>query len=77
MDLKSGRVIFVGDGKGGDALIPFWKRLRRSRANIIAVCMDMSPAYTKAVHLADTRSDFVDTPEFLDDHRRFFEDALQ
>jgi len=55
MDLKSGRVIFVGDGKGGDALIPFWKRLRRSKANIIAVCTDMSPAYTKAVetHLPD------------------------
>ena len=55
MDLKSGRVIFVGDGKGGDALIPFWKRLRRSRAKIIAVCTDMSPAYTKAVeaHLPD------------------------
>ena len=49
MDLKSGRVIFVGDGKGGDALLPFWKRLRRSKANIIAVCTDMSPAYTKAV----------------------------
>ena len=49
MDLKSGRVIFVGDGKGGDALLPFWKRLRRSRAKIIAVCTDMSPAYTKAV----------------------------
>jgi transposase len=55
MDLKSGRVIFVGDGKGGDALLPFWKRLRRSRAKIIAVCTDMSPAYTKAVetHLPD------------------------
>ena len=49
MDLKSGRVIFVGDGKGGDALTPFWKKLRRSRANIIAVCSDMSPAYTAAI----------------------------
>jgi Transposase and inactivated derivatives len=55
MDLKTGRVIFVGDGKDGDALLPFWKRLKRSRANIIAVCSDMSPAYTKAIktHLPD------------------------
>jgi transposase len=55
MDLKSGRVIFVGNGKGGDALLPFWKRLRRAKANIIAVCSDMSPAYTKAIatHLPD------------------------
>lgn len=55
MDLKTGRVIFVGDGKGGDALVPFWKKLKRSGANIIAVCSDMSPAYTKAIesHLPD------------------------
>lgn len=55
MDLKSGRVIFVGDGKGSDALLPFWKRLRRSQAKIVAVCTDMSPAYTKAIemHLPD------------------------
>lgn len=51
MDLKSGRVIFVGDGKDGDALLPFWKRLKRSRAKIVAVCTDMSPAYTKAIRV--------------------------
>jgi transposase len=49
MDLESGRVIFVGDGKGAEALTPFWKRLKRSRANIFAVCSDMSPAYTAAI----------------------------
>jgi transposase len=32
MDLDSGAVVFVGDGKGADALKPFWKRLRPSRA---------------------------------------------
>ena len=49
MDLKSGAVVFVGDGKGGDALKPFWKRLRRCKAKIEAVAMDMSPAYREAV----------------------------
>jgi transposase len=49
MDLHTGRVIFVGDGKGADALLPFWKRLKQSRANIIAVCSDMSSAYTIAI----------------------------
>jgi transposase len=49
LDLKSGAVVFVGDGKGGDALRPFWKRLRSSRAKIEAVAMDMSPAYREAV----------------------------
>ena len=31
LDLDSGAVVFVGDGKGADALKPFWKRLRPSR----------------------------------------------
>ena len=49
MDLKSGAVLHVGKGKGGDALLPFWKRLRASRARIEAVATDMSPAYIDAV----------------------------
>ena len=49
MDLESGAVVFVGDGKGAKALQPFWKRLRGSKAKIEAVAMDMSPAYREAV----------------------------
>ena len=49
LDLETGAVVFVGDGKGGDALKPFWKRLRPSRAKIKAAAMDMSAAYRKAV----------------------------
>ncbi len=50
LDVLSGAVVFVGDGKGGDALEPFWKRLRRLRKmKIEAVAIDMSPAYIKAV----------------------------
>jgi transposase len=49
MDLDSGAVVFVGDGKGADALNPFWKRLRPSGAKIAAVAMDMSGAYQAAV----------------------------
>lgn len=49
MDLESGCVVFVGDGKGADALLPFWKRLSRSRAKISAVAIDMSAAYIEAV----------------------------
>jgi transposase len=49
MDLESGAVVFVGDGKGGCALKPFWKRLQASTAKIAAVAMDMSPAYREAV----------------------------
>jgi transposase len=49
MDLESGAVVFVGDGKGADALKPFWKRLRPSGAKVTAVAMDMSAAYRQAV----------------------------
>ena len=49
LDLLSGAVVFVGDGKGVDALRPFWTRLRHARARIEAVATDMSPAYIRAV----------------------------
>lgn len=49
LDLLSGAVVFVGDGKGVDALEPFWKRLRRSRAKIQAVATDMGKPYIRAV----------------------------
>jgi transposase len=49
LDLDSGAVVFVGDGKGAGALKPFWKRLRPSGAKIEAVAMDMSGAYQSAV----------------------------
>jgi transposase len=49
LDLKTGAVVFIGEGKGADALAPFWKRLRRSGARIEAVAIDMSQAYINAV----------------------------
>ena len=49
LDLRSGAVVYVGDGKGTDALIPFWRRLRRFKSNIRAVAIDMSPAYISAI----------------------------
>ena len=49
LDMISGAVIFVGNGKGSDALDPFWKKVKRAKAKIEAVAMDMSPAYISAV----------------------------
>ena len=50
LDLDSGRVLFVGDGKGADALKPFWKRVKRCKqCKICSVAIDMSPAYISAV----------------------------
>lgn len=49
MDLDSGRIVFVGDGKGEKSLEPFWRRLKHSRAKIAAVAADLSPAYSAAI----------------------------
>jgi len=49
MDLSSGAVIEVAEGKQAAALDPFWKRLQHSRAQVEAVATDMGPAYIKAV----------------------------
>lgn len=44
-DLISGSVLYVGQGKGGDALRKFRRRLKRRAGQIQAVSMDMSNAY--------------------------------
>jgi transposase len=49
LNLRSGAVVYVGDGKGVEALTEFWKRLRASRAKVKAVATDMSKAYIRAV----------------------------
>jgi transposase len=49
LDLRSGAVVYVGDGKGVASLELFWRRLRRARAKIEAVATDLSKAYLKAV----------------------------
>jgi len=49
LDLISGAVVFVGQGKGKEALKPFWARIKRSGAKIEAVATDMAPAYVAAV----------------------------
>jgi transposase len=49
LDLDSGAVVFVGQGKGADSLDLFFKRLRASHAHVVAVATDMSQAYILAV----------------------------
>ncbi len=58
LDLDSGKVLFVGDGKGAQALKPFWNRVKRCKqCKIRSVAIDMSPAYISAVrgNLPDSR----------------------
>ena len=49
LDLKTGAVIFVGKGRGIEAVRPFWRRLRCSGAKIQAVATAMAKGYIAAV----------------------------
>ena len=49
MNLETGAVVYIGDGRQEDALKPFWRKLIRSGSRILAVATDMSRPYTKAI----------------------------
>lgn len=48
VDLDTGRIIYVGDGRGSSSLTDFWKRLKR-RGQLELVTSEMSAAYILAV----------------------------
>lgn len=78
VDLKSGRILHVGDGKGADALDGFWKRVRRWGVSIKYVATDLSSAFSlsvykncpEAVHVFDHFHVVKLMNERLDDIRR-------
>jgi transposase len=49
INLDNGHIIWVAHGRGSGCLKPFWRRLRRAKARVAAVSMDMSAAYWKTV----------------------------
>ena len=49
IDLESGRIIWVDQGRGSQALREFWRRFKLSGARLKAVAMDMSGAYAASV----------------------------
>ncbi len=49
LDINTGAIIYVAEGKGAESLDPFWKRLKYAKASIEAVASDMSPAFEKAI----------------------------
>lgn len=78
VDLDTGRILYVGDGKGVDALDKFWKRVRRHNVKIEHVATDLSAAFIvsvfencpDAVHVFDHFQDKKLMNEHLDDIRR-------
>jgi len=58
-DLISGAVLFVGQGKGGEALAKFERRLRASKCKIQVVAMDMSSGYSAWVKRTISKAEIV------------------
>ena len=78
VDLRSGRILYVGEGKGADALDGFWKRVKRKGIDIKYVATDLSAAFISsayencpnAVHVFDHFHVVKLMNEKLDDIRR-------
>lgn len=49
VDLDTGRILYVGDGKGVDALDKFWNRVKRHKVKIEHVATDLSVAFIASV----------------------------
>ena len=78
VDLDSGRVIYVGEGKGTKALKKFWRKIKRKNIKIKHVATDLSAAFIasvmencpNAVHVFDHFHVVKLMNEKLDDIRR-------
>ena len=49
VDLDSGRILYVGEGKGTDSLTGFWKKVKRKGVRIRHVATDLSTAFIASV----------------------------
>lgn len=50
VDLRSGRILYVGDGKGSDSLDKFWKRIKKKGIHIKYIATDLSAAFIASVY---------------------------
>ena len=78
VDLKSGRILYLGQGKATEALVAFRKRIRKKKIDIRYIATDFSAAfissvyenYPNAVHVFDHFHVVKLMNEKLDDIRR-------
>jgi transposase len=48
LDLRTGIVVYIGEGKSGESLAPFWARLKRLKVKLEVVATDMGSAFIKS-----------------------------
>jgi transposase len=49
VDLDTGHIVHVGNGKGKESLTSFWKRVRKNKVQLENIAIDLSPAFIAAV----------------------------
>lgn len=49
VDLETGRVVYVGEGRKMESLVPFFRRLKRIGVRPTAIALDMWKPYAKAI----------------------------
>ena len=59
MNWQTGQVLYVGLGRASEVLDAFWRKISRWKSSIIAVAMDMWPAYIKSVRNHLPRAEIV------------------
>jgi len=57
LDLLAGVVVYVGKGKSGESLEPFWTRLKRAKVKLEVVATDMGSPFIKSAR--DNQPDAV------------------
>ena len=57
LDLQTGVVVYVGKGKSGESLDPFWARLKRAKVKLEVVATDMGSPFIKSAR--DNQPDAV------------------
>jgi transposase len=77
VDLATGRVVYVGEGRSERSLVPFFKKLRRLEVPLKAVTLDMWRPYVRAIKTHFPQTALVyDTFHILADYSRML-DALR
>jgi transposase len=77
VDLRTGRVVYVGEGRGERSLAPFFKKLHRLKVPLKAVTLDMWRPYVRAIRTRFPQTALVyDAFHILADYSRML-DALR
>ena len=75
LDLRTGIVVYVGQGKSGKSLEPFWARLKRAKVKLEVIATDMGSPFIKSAR--DNQPDAVNVVDHFHVIKLFNEKLTQ